>query len=123
MSQATAERAADRMPTWLIGDWTPVVRDWVDVMRAAVLVGAIGFAFAGELANAVRLLITFFVMLVPRFLDVPRPFDFAFVLGMSLQAWGNGFGWFNSWGSYNKVVHFLLPLGVAPLLYLVLIRL
>ena len=31
------------------------------------------------------------LVLVPRLLNLPRPFDLALVLDMSLQAWGNVF--------------------------------
>jgi uncharacterized membrane protein YjdF len=110
-------------PRWLVGDWTRYVRDPTDVLRAALLAGALVEIPLGHLEATVRMLLTFIVTLVPRLLSMPRPFDFAFTFGMSLQAWGNAAGAFETWAFYNKVVHFFLPLGVAPLLYLILIRL
>ena len=120
----TAERQPlAAAPRWLVGDWTPYLRDPTDVLRAALLIGALLEIPLGHLEAAVRLLLTFAVTMVPRLLSMPRPFDFAFTFGMSLQARGNAAGAFDTWPFYNKVVHFFLPLGVAPLLYLILIRL
>src|SRR5206468_3628028 len=100
-------------PRWIVGDWTRFVRDPTDVLRVALLAGALVEVALGNLGGAVRMFLTFGLTMVPRLLSVPRPFDFAFTLGMSLQAWGNIAGAFDALPFYNKVVHFFLPLGVA----------
>jgi uncharacterized membrane protein YjdF len=122
-TQSTVPAPVTAAPRWLVGDWTRFMRDPTDVLRAALLAGALVEIPLGNLDATVRMLLTFGLTMVPRLLSVPRPFDFAFTLGMSLQAWGNAAGAFDALPFYNKVVHFFLPLGVAPLLYLILIRL
>lgn len=88
-----------------------------------MLVGAATAVAAGGYEQAVRLGLTFVIVLIPRLLDVPRPFDLAFLCGMSFQAWGNVLGLFNAFSDYDKIVHFVLPCGTAALLYLALVRL
>lgn len=63
------------------------------------------------------------LVLVPRWLDLPRPFDLALILGMSLQAWGNVFDLFERFAWYDTVVHVVLTALAAPTLYLALSRL
>lgn len=108
----------------MIGDWrTPLLRDPVDVLRLVLLAGAVVAIFVGNLPGAVRLALTFLLVLVPRLLDVPRLFDLAFVLGMIFQGYGNLLDLFASWGPYDEIVHVVLTLAVAPLLYISLVRL
>jgi uncharacterized membrane protein YjdF len=42
---------------------------------------------------------------------------------MGFQAWSNVFGALDTLTGYDKVVHFVLPLGTSVVLYLVLVRL
>jgi hypothetical protein len=108
---------------WALGDWTSVIRDPIDVMRAALLVGAIVEAALGNWDASLRLALTFVAVLLARLADMPRPVDLMFNIGMALQAWGNVGGAFREVGWYFAVVHFFLPFGTAALLYLLLIRL
>ena len=62
-------------------------------------------------------------MLAPRVLNVQRPFDLIFQLGMNLAIWGNVFGLFDQIYGYDKVVHFILPCGSAMMLYIALCHL
>ncbi len=118
-----ARRATISRRRWLlVGDWSPLVRDPADLLRIAFLVGAVVELATGDWEQALRLWLTFLVALGARLANVPRPFDLAFNLGMSLQAWGNVAGAFDSQG-YDKLVHFVLPLAVASLGYILLIRL
>lgn len=107
----------------LLGDWHGFVRDPIDLLRATLLVGALAMGVAGDEGVAVRLLLTFGLLVVARSLDPPRAIDLAFTLGMLLQGWGNALGLFDAWPWYNKVVHFVLPFGSGALLYIVLERL
>lgn len=107
----------------LLGDWNDVVRDPIDLLRGTLLLGAIGMAAAGDYLAALRLVGAFAVVLLARALDPPRATDLVFTIGMGLQAWGNALGLFEAWPWYNKVVHFVLPFGSAPLLYVLLARL
>lgn len=117
------QQPLERLPRWLVGDWTVVVRDPVDLFRLAFLIGVPITLALGPREQSFRLLLTFLLCLIPRALNVPRAFDLAFVLAMSFQAWGNVFGAFDGVYGYDKVVHFLLPTALAPLLYLLLVRL
>ena len=124
----TADRSSraarvDRLPRWLVGDWTPLLRDQLDLMRLALLVGALITAALGPREQSFRLLLTFGLVLIPRALDVPRPFDFAFIAAMWFQAWGNVFGAFDRVYGYDKVVHFVLPCASSAVMYLMLVRL
>jgi hypothetical protein len=106
----------------LLGDWTPWVRDLLDVVRLTFLVGAIATLVLGDHAAALRLLLTFLATVAVARLKLPRLFDAAFLLGMSLQAWGNTAHLFSSFHDYDVIVHFALPLACAPALYIMLAR-
>jgi hypothetical protein len=91
--------------TLLLGDWHPWLRDPIDVLRALLVAGA------GALAWAVRPIL------------LPRVYDLALVLALSLQAWGEALGLYDSISWFDNVVHFTLPFFAAPTLYIVLARL
>lgn len=107
----------------VLGDWSELVRDPIDLMRATLFVGALAMGIAGDEGVAVRLLATFGAVLLARALEAPRGIDLAFTLGMLLQGWGNALGLFDAWPWYNKVVHFVLPFGTGAMLYILLHRL
>ena len=106
---------------WL-GDWTPIVRDPIDLIRASFLVGAIVAAAFGDWASALRLAATFGATVVARALDLPRPFDLAINIGMVVQGWGNVLGAFDDVYAYDKLVHLVLPASLSALLYFVALR-
>jgi hypothetical protein len=106
----------------LLGDWGRWVRDPIDLIRLSFLVGALVTLAIGPREQAFRLLLTFLLVLVPRAIDAPRPFDFAFCLGMAFQAWGNVFAAFDTVPLYDKLVHLILPWATSMLLYLLLVR-
>jgi uncharacterized membrane protein YjdF len=107
----------------LLGDWNRWVRDPIDVLRATFLAGAGLFALLGEAGAAVRMALTFALVVVARLVSLPRPFDLGFIVGMALQAWGNALNLFNDWPWWDVVVHFVLPFFSAPTLYILLARL
>jgi hypothetical protein len=107
---------------WL-GDWNPIVRDPIDVFRLTFLVGAIVTAIEGDWLASLRLALTFGATVAARLLDLPRPFDLAFNIGMAFQAWGNTFNAFENVYAYDKLVHFVLPMAMSPLLYFFALRL
>jgi hypothetical protein len=119
---AIARNGPAELPRWLVGDWGRLLRDPVDLLRLALLVGVPITLALGPREQSFRLLLTFALALSPRALDVPRLFDLAFVMAMSFQAWGNVFGAFDGVYGYDKVVHFLLPCASSALLYLLLVR-
>jgi hypothetical protein len=111
------------LPKWLVGDWNPVVRDPLDLLRLLPLVGAIVTVAIGETAHTPELVGAFVVGLAPRVFNVQRPFDLVFQLGMNLAVWGNVLGLFDAIYGYDKIVHFVLPCGAAMMLYIALCHL
>jgi hypothetical protein len=105
-----------------LGDWGGPLRDPIDLIRATYLIGALGMVVAGEIGGAVRLALTAALVIAVRQLDLPRPLDLAFVLGMGLQGWGNAFNAYDDLAWYDTVVHFLLPALFSPVLYVALER-
>lgn len=92
-------------------------------LRVGFFAGAVIFALLGHTGAAVRMALTFALVLAVRLVALPRPFDLGFLLGMALQAWGNALGLFEHWPWWDVVVHFVLPFFTAPALYIVLARL
>jgi hypothetical protein len=109
--------------TLVMGDWGPVVRDPIDVLRAALALAAAGFALAGDGRAAVILGVgAGFVWLV-RLVNLPRVYDLSVVAATSLQAWGEALHAYDSISWFDNVVHFTVPLLGAPVVYIVLARL
>lgn len=106
----------------LLGDWNPIIRDPIDVLRAALLIGSLLLILLDKNVEAAPL-VTVLIVLIPRVLDMPRPFDLAVVLAMSIQAWGNLFDLFDRIHGYDKVVHFLVPMLTSASTYALLVRL
>ncbi|HET7530365.1 MAG TPA: hypothetical protein VFJ98_05340 [Mycobacteriales bacterium] len=102
----------------VLGDWTALVRDWADVVRLSYLGGAAYCFLRGWDGHGARMLVTFVVVLAPRWLNTPRPFDLLFCLSIGLQAWGNAFGAFHNGNLFDRVDHAFSSFGVAPLFYL-----
>jgi uncharacterized membrane protein HdeD (DUF308 family)/uncharacterized membrane protein YjdF len=106
----------------LYGDWTWLVRDWIDVIRLAFIGGTIAFAVQGR-SDVIALTAASSVLLIARIIDLPRWFDFGLTVAMSLIAWGTALHLYGQWFYYDKVVHGLSPVAYAPVLYIVLVRL
>jgi hypothetical protein len=107
----------------VMGDWHPWFRDPIDVLRALLLAGAVGFAVAGNVDGAVLLGGAGIVAWLVRPVLLPRVYDLALVLALTLQAWGEALGLYDSVSWFDNVVHFTLPFFAAPTLYIVLARL
>ena len=109
-------------PRIIYGDWTWLVRDWIDVIRLAFIGGTIAFAVQGR-SDVVALGAASSVLLIARIIDLPRWFDFGLTVAMTLIAWGTALHLYGQWFYYDKVVHGLSPVAYAPVLYIVLVRL
>ncbi|SDQ08383.1 hypothetical protein [Quadrisphaera sp. DSM 44207] len=109
--------------TLVLGDWNPVVRDGIDVLRLVLLGGAVGFAVAGDLGGAVVLGVLGAITVFARFLQLPRVYDLCLTAGMALQGFGEAFGVYDRFEHFDDVVHFTLPLLTAPVVYIALARL
>lgn len=98
------------------------MRDWADIVRLSYLAGSLYCFATGSSGHGVRFLVTFLVVLVPRLLNVPRPFDLFFTITLGLQAWGNALGAFHNGDLFDRVDHAFSSLGIAPLFYLWFVR-
>lgn len=107
----------------LLGDWHPWLRDPIDVLRGLLVVGAAAFALAGDGRGALLLGGAAAVAWAVRPVLLPRVYDLALVLALTLQAWGEALGLYDSLAWFDNVVHFSLPFFGAPTLYIVLARL
>jgi uncharacterized membrane protein YjdF len=110
--------------TWqkvILGDWTRVIRDPLDIARIAFIVATIvwivlGHAMTGLVAASA-------VIILARIISLPRFYDASVILVMFLLAWGSALSWYGSWGFYDNLVHFLTPLLTTGMFYLLLVRL
>ena len=107
----------------VLGDWTPVVRDGIDVLRLLMLGGAVAYAVAGRPGAASLLAALGAVTVVARVVDLPRVYDLCLTAGMALQGFGETFGLYDQFVRFDDLVHFTLPMLTAPVVYIALARL
>lgn len=107
----------------VFGDWNPVLRDGIDVLRLAILAGAVGFALAGDLGGAAVLASLGAITLLARLVNLPRVYDLCLTAAMALQGFGEAFGLYDEFVRFDDVVHVTLPLLTAPVVYIGLARL
>jgi hypothetical protein len=101
----------------VFGDWHPLLRDPLDLLRLSFVAAAVAFFFADSLEYAVRLAATFLVLVAAQRLRLPRLFDLLFIIAMGLQAWGNALRLFEDIDWWDNLVHFVLPAASVPVLY------
>lgn len=109
--------------TLLLGDWTPVVRDGIDLLRLTLLGGAVALAVTGDAGAATVLGVLGAFTLVARLVQLPRVYDLCFTAAMVLQGYGEVLGLYDEVVRFDDVVHVTLPLLTAPVLYIALARL
>ena len=109
--------------TLLLGDWTPVVRDGIDVLRLVVLGGAAFYAISGRLGAAAFLGLLGAVTVLARVIDLPRVYDLTLTVAMALQGFGETWGLYDQFAHFDDLVHFTLPMLTAPVIYIALARL
>jgi hypothetical protein len=107
----------------LLGDWTRTVRDGIDVLRMGLLLAAAGALVVGDVGAAFALALSGGLALVARVVNLPRPYDWGFVLALTLQAVGEAVGWYDTVPWFDRLVHVVLPMLTAPVLYIALARL
>jgi hypothetical protein len=110
------------MRRFVLGDWHPWLRDPIDVLRVLLVAGAGGFALAGEWRGALLLGGAAAITWAVRFALLPRVYDLALVLAVTLQSWGEALHAYDSITWFDNVVHFSLPFFGGPTLYIVLAR-
>ena len=126
MSEAVAHPAPEgaRGLTWqklILGDWTRIVRDPLDVARIAFIVSTIVWILLGHAMTG--LVAASAVIILARVISLPRFYDASVILVMFLLAWGSALSIYGSWGFYDNLVHFITPLLTTGMLYLLLVRL
>ena len=107
----------------LLGDWTPLVRDGIDVLRLVILGGAVVYAVSGRPGAAALLAALGSITLLARLVNMPRVYDLSLTLGMALQGFGETFGLYDEFVRFDDLVHFTLPMLTAPVVYIALARL
>jgi hypothetical protein len=108
--------------TLVMGDWTPVVRDGIDLLRLAILGGAVAYAVAGEWGSATVLAVLGAVTVAARLVDLPRVSDLSLTAAMALQGFGETLGLYDRFVRFDDLVHVTLPLLTAPVVYIALAR-
>lgn len=106
----------------VLGDWTPWLRDGLDLVRLSLVAGAVAFALARD-GGAVVLGASAVLGLLARLVDLPRLYDLAFLTALSLQGWGEVAGLYDRLGWFDNVVHLTVPSLIAPVIYVALARL
>ena len=106
----------------VMGDWGPVVRDPLDVVRLIFLAGAIAFAAAGDVAGAFNLALGFVLLVAARFANLPRIYDLALIVALIFTQWGEAFGLYDAIAWYDRVVHVVVPMLASQVVYLCLAR-
>jgi hypothetical protein len=107
----------------VLGDWTPVVRDGIDVLRLLILGGAVAYALAGRGGAAALLGFLGAITLMARAVNLPRVYDLSLTLAMALQGFGEVWGLYDRFVRFDDLVHVTLPLLTAPVVYVALARL
>jgi uncharacterized membrane protein YjdF len=105
-----------------MGDWHPWIRDPIDILRLSLVGGALGFLLAGDGGGAALLAGAAVLAWAVRLVDLPRAYDLAFMVAVTLQAWGEALGAYDAIPWFDNVAHFSLPFFLAPTLYIALAR-
>jgi hypothetical protein len=108
--------------TLVLGDWGRVVRDPIDLLRAAFFLGAIVFAVLGELGGVANLVVGGGALVLARAVNLPRLYDLGFTIAMILTGWGEALGLYDAWKPYDNVVHFVVPMLCSQVVYIGLAR-
>ncbi len=109
--------------TLLLGDWSRWVRDPIDVLRATFPAGIAGYLLAGNVHGAANVAAAGVAVLVARAVNLPRLYDLCFVLAMALTGWGEALRLYDALPWYDNLVHFLVPMLGAPVVYVAMARL
>jgi hypothetical protein len=105
----------------ILGDWSRVVRDPLDVCRLLFLTATIVWAVTSH--PVTPLIGACIVLGLARVASLPRFYDAGLIVAMALLGWGEVLGVYDSWRYYDNVVHTTVPLLLTGLLYVLLMRL
>lgn len=108
----------------LLGDWSPVVRDPLDLIRAGpVIAASVLLAVRGLDSGTATLAFVSAVGIAVRPLLLPRLYDLMLLLALTLQGVGEASGAYDSLPWFDRVVHLVVPLLASGVLYVALARL
>jgi hypothetical protein len=107
----------------LLGDWSRIVRDPIDLLRLVFLGGCVWFAATGDVKGMVNLIVAAIGVVVARAVNLPRLYDLSFCVAMLFTGWGEALGLYDKISWYDNVVHFGVPMLSAPVTYIALARL
>ncbi|CAA9319381.1 MAG: hypothetical protein AVDCRST_MAG16-688 [uncultured Frankineae bacterium] len=120
----TSEPRPSTAQRLLLGDWGPVVRDPLDLLRGVLLVGAVVVLVRQGLGpGSLTLALAAGAGLAVRPLLLPRAYDLLLLLALALQGFGEASGAYDSLVWFDRVVHFVVPLLGSGVLYVALARL
>lgn len=105
----------------VLGDWSSPVRDPIDLLRIAYVVGVPVVAVLRD-DYPLNLTVSAVVVVAARFLLLPRIYDLALCLAFGLTGWGDALGLYDRIGFYDLVVHSLASFFLAPVIYILLAR-
>jgi len=136
-----AEHFWERLRWLIFGDWHPVLRDPLDLLRLSFGAAALIFLLRGNVEFFVRFTGAFLVLVAVHRLRVPQLFDLLFIIGLGLSIWGTYFhlsvtanycfrdvtlgtrGYNHLCVGWDKLVHLVLPTASVPVLYILGLRL
>ena len=108
----------------LLGDWGPVVRDPLDLLRLLLVLAALVLLAVRCLDGGTAVLALAAVVAVAvRFLLLPRLYDLLLLLALALQGVGEASGAYDALPWFDRVVHLVVPLLASGVLYVALARL
>ena len=106
----------------VMGDWSPIVRDPLDLMRLVFAAGAAALAATGDAAGAFNLGLAFAVLVAARLANLPRVYDLAAIVALAFTQGGEALGLYDAIEWYDRVVHVVVPLLASQIIYLCLAR-
>lgn len=116
--------APSRAERLLLGDWGPVVRDPLDLLRAGLVVAAlVAFAARGLDSGSGTLAFVAVVAVAVRPLLLPRLYDLLLLLALTVQGVAEASGAYDDIAWIDRVVHLVVPLLGSGVLYVALARL
>jgi hypothetical protein len=116
MASVTARRL-------VLGDWSRWVRDPLDLMRLGFAAGLVWFAVQGDVKGTFNLALGLVVVALARAVQLPRLYDLAVIVAMVFTMVGEALGLYDSILWYDRLVHVVVPLLWAQVLYIGLARL
>ena len=124
MPTTTDDHRPTRAQHLLLGDWGPVVRDPLDLVRAGLVVAAVVLlGRRGVDGGTLTLALAATAAVAVRPLLLPRLYDLMLLLALVLQGAGEASGAYDSLVWFDRVVHFVVPLLASGVLYVALARL